>query len=235
MTSSILSSLVISLNITFSSSWFTTLSSAPKKYLCTWAWNDPSTTMFFSNNERTNLSYSPESLMFSSKRTVSPFPLFGHGHMFSCLSSCLISNELKTDGKSLAHLFLSLTFSSLNFCAFTSASSASCLVVSVVSWITSLSAISDFSSTVVMVLVRESIWVVVDLFSSSAWSSSESTFSFPPLTASGSSEPASSTSSILSSPSSSFSSAFSSSVSFPLTGGAASSFLVGALSACLVS
>jgi len=155
--------------------------------------------------------------------------------MFSCFNSCLISKELKTDGKSLAHLFLSLTFSSLCFCCLTSSSSASSLVVSVVSWITSLSAISDFSSTVVIVLVSESIWVVVDLFSSSAWSSSESTFSFPPLTASGSSEVASSISSILSSPSSSLASAPSSSVSLPLTGGAASSFFFGAYKAALVS
>lgn len=169
---------------------------------------------------------------------MSPLPLFGHGHMFSCLSSCLISNELKTDGKSLAHLFLSLTFSSLAFCCLTSAISASSLVVSVVSWMISLSAISDFSSTVVMVFVRESIWVVVDLFSSSAWSSSLSTFSFPPLTASVSSDVAESTSSILSSPSASFSSlsaAASSSVSLPLTGGASSSFFFGALRAYEVS
>jgi hypothetical protein len=45
----------------------------------------------------------------------------------------LISNELKTDGKSLPHLFLSLTFSSLNLDALTSASLASSTVVSVVS------------------------------------------------------------------------------------------------------
>jgi len=45
----------------------------------------------------------------------------------------LISNELKTVGKSLAHLFLSLTFSSLLLVALVSASKASSLTVSVVS------------------------------------------------------------------------------------------------------
>jgi len=164
---------------------------------------------------------------------VSPFPLDGHGHMFSWVNSCLILYELKTAGKILAHCCLSLVLESLYACALITLISYSSLVVSAVSWITSLSAIYDFSSTVVIVLVKESIWVVVDLFSSSAWSSSLSTISFPPLMAPDSSSTFSSMSSTLLSPSSSFSSASASSVSLPLTGGASTFYLD--FKACLVS
>jgi hypothetical protein len=105
--------------------------------------------------------------MFSKKSMVNPFPFPGHGHMFSYFNSSPILNELKATGKSLAHLYLSLTLISLAFCSLISTRAASSLAVYVVSSMTFLSAASDFSSTVVIVLVKLSICLVADLFSSS--------------------------------------------------------------------
>lgn len=149
---------------------------------------------------------------------VNPFPVPGHGHMFSAVNSLLILNELKTYGKSLVHLCLCLFLWSLPFLCLNSLSSDSSVVVSVTSVVVTTSDFSLLIPVVMMVLVRLSSWVVVEVVSSSCCSISLSTFWFPPPTASGFSSTTSS-SSTLSSPSSSFSSASASSVAFPFTGG----------------